>query len=110
MPTMDDFLPRNKPQPPPPFQYQQEEELMPLPELAGLHTAHGPARAYAYEAAPVPAGFEYPTSPLQAVAYGVPGKMAGGMGVDDPPLSPLNVPSGFFGFKNRLPWRRNTAK
>jgi len=107
---MESFLPRNKPQPPPPLQYQQQEELMPLPELAGLRTAHGPARAYAYEAAPVPAGIEYPTSPLQAVAYGVPGKMVAGMGVGEAPLSPLNVPSGFFGFKNRLPWRRNTAK
>lgn len=128
---MEGFLPRNKPQPPPPLQYQQQEDrpLTPLPGLAGIspgfgplsgapeaarsgeprrRAVHGPARTY--EPAPVPADIEYPASPLQAVAYGVPGKMAAGVGEDDAPLSPLNVPSGFFGLKNRLPWRRNTAK
>lgn len=109
MANMERFLPRNKPQPPPPLQFQQQEELTALPELVGLRTAHGPAPMYAYEAAPVPVGIEYPISPLQAVAYGVPGKMAAGMGAGEAPLSPLNVPSGFFGIK-RLPWRRNTAK
>lgn len=131
MPPMESFHLRNKPQPPPPFQYQQQEDrpLTPLPELAGIspdfaplsgapaaarsgeprrRAAHGPARTY--EAAPVPAGIEYPASPLQAVAYGVPGKMVAGVGEGDAPLSPLNVPTGFFGLKNRLPWRRNTTK
>jgi hypothetical protein len=129
---MESYHLRNKPQPPPPFQYQQEEDrpLTPLPELAGIspdfaplsdapaaaarfggprrRVVHGPARTY--EAAPVPAGVEYPASPLQAVAYGVPGKMMAGVGEGDAPLSPLNVPTGFFGLKNRLPWRRNTTK
>jgi hypothetical protein len=132
MPTIESFRPRNKPQPPLPILYQQQEDrpLAPLPELASLspsfaplsgapaasagkprrRNAYGPG--HAYEAAPLPDGVEYPTSPLQAVAYGVPGKMVSsvGGGGPDATLSPLNVPSGFFGLKNRLPWRRNTAK
>jgi hypothetical protein len=60
----------------------------------------------------LPDGVEYPTLPLQAVVYGVLGKMVSsvGGGRPDATLSPLNAPSGFFGLKNRLPWRRNTAK
>jgi hypothetical protein len=128
MPTMESFHPRNKPQPPPPLQYQQQEDrpLTPLPELAGIspsfpplsgasmaarsgeprrRAAHGPARMY--EAAPLPAGIEYPASPLQAVAYGVPENMVAGVGESD---VPLNVPSGFFSLKSKLPWKRNTTK
>ncbi|KAI0296825.1 hypothetical protein BC826DRAFT_967873 [Russula brevipes] len=125
MSIMENFIPRNKPQPAPP---QEESPLAPLPELAGISPDFAPlpgalpaniddsryparlhsANRYMYEAAPVPAGIEYPASPLQAAAYGVPGKMR--PGESDAPLSPLSIPSGFLGLKNRLPWRRNTAK
>lgn len=76
---------------------------------------------YEYEAAPVPAGIQYPTSPL----VGQPGARAGGAPArrrgtvpakakegGEAQLSPLAVASGLLGLKGRLgmPWRRNTAK
>lgn len=133
MPTMENFIPRNKPSLPPlPHQQQQaqdERQLAPLPELADLspgfapephyhpylqHPArmHGANQYFSYETAPVPAGIEYPASPLQAVAPGKPGKtmtMGGvGMGEANVPLSPLSVPSGggFWGLKSMLTRRR----
>jgi len=128
MPATESFRPRNKPHPPLPIIYQPQEDhpLAPLPELASLSPSFAPAASAgkprrrhafggpgsAYEAAPLPDGVEYPTSPLQAVAYGVPENMVAGVGGGGPDatLSPLNVPSGFFSLKNRLPWRRNTTK
>jgi hypothetical protein len=125
MSIMENFILRNKPQPAPP---QEEGPLAPLPELASISPDFAPlpgalpanigdsrysarshsANRYMYKAAPVPAGIEYPASPLQAAAYGVPGSMKAGEG--NAPLSPPSIPSGFLGLKNRLPWRGNTAK
>ena len=165
---MDNFM-RNKPRPKPPHGEEQQQQLGPLPELAGLapnfggaqapelvtnagkesrsrrhtrshkhsHSAPQHAHGYEYETAPLPAGMEYPSSPLQQPAGGmnrslpappmpapipVPMSMAERMMMGDTlsQMSPLssnnnvNVPpsSGFLGLglKGRLPWRRNTAK
>ena len=133
----------------------QQQPLPPLPELAGLADFAGappsvmvtnagkesrsrrharshssaPKHSYAYEAAPLPAGIDYPASPLQQNASRVTrGLPAPPMPVPIPvpmptsemmmmgdaqPLSNDVVPpsSGFLGLglKGRLPWRRNTT-
>jgi hypothetical protein len=160
---MDNFR-RNKPRPNPPREEEQQQQLAPLPEFAGLAPEFGgaqppalvtnagkesrsrrhirshkyshsaPQNAYGYQPAPLPAGMEYPSSPLQQAAGGVnrslpappvparipvPMSMAERMLMGETqsqmsPLSSVNVPqsSGFLGLglKGRLPWRRNTAK
>ena len=131
MPTMETLVARNKPQPTPPHHRQEDRPLTPLPDLADFPPGFVPAsetgaasstdelhqpitRAHArgtprYEAAPVPDGFEYPSSPLQEMARArtMPGKVITTQG--EAPLSPLSVSSGLFGLKNRL-WRRNATK
>ena len=154
---MDTFFSRNKPKPKPPMRQEvQQQPLPPLPELAGLapdfagappsamvtkagqesrfrrharsHSS-APKHANAYEAAPLPAGIDYPASPLQQNASRVM------RGLPAPPMpAPIPVPmsmsemmmvgnaqplsndmmppsSGFLGLglKGRLPWRRNTT-
>ena len=152
IPILDNFLSRNKPRPRP---QEEQQPLPPLPELAGLADFAGappsalvanagkqsrsrrhnrshssaPKHANTYEAAPLPAGVDYPASPIQQTTRGmtrglpappvpvpipVPMSMSEKvmMGDAPPPLSdPSNtvVPSssGFLGL--RLPWRRNTT-
>ncbi|KAH9162593.1 hypothetical protein EDB89DRAFT_632980 [Lactarius sanguifluus] len=77
----------------------------------------GGGMRYEYEAAPVPAGMEYPASPLGARPSGAPPRRRGTAPTKtkeggEAPLSPLAVASGLLGLKGRLgmPWRRNTAK
>ena len=149
IPIVDSFFSRNKPKPKPPMpQEGRQQPLPPLPELAGLadfagappsamvtkagkesrsrrHArSHSSAPKYAneYEAAPLPAGIDYPASPMQQnanrVTRGLPGPP---VPVPIPVPMPmtettgdgqlLSVPpsSGFFGMKGRLPWRRNTT-
>lgn len=157
MSIMDTFFSRNKQKPKPPIpQEEQQQSLPPLPELADLapdfagappsamvtnagresrsrrHARSrnsAPKHANVYEAAPLPAGIDYPASPLQRnasrvtrdlpappvpVPIPVPMAMSEMMMMrDGQPLSNDIVPpsSGFLGLglKGRLPWRRNTT-
>ena len=116
IPPMNIFSSRNKPQPSPP------RALTPLPELdlTGLVSSSSPDASYArrggmryeYEAAPLPAGIEYPASPLVGQHGARAGSRRKGTKNGETPLSPLAVATGLLGLKGRLgmPWRRNTAK
>ncbi|KAI0038675.1 hypothetical protein FA95DRAFT_1187647 [Auriscalpium vulgare] len=108
---------------------QPPRTLTPLPEFSNLPPMFVPSgsssstnvsappppphhrkrsRTPTYEAAPVPTGVQYPSSPLTHGAR--PAKRVAAAG-DVGPLSPLSNSSGFLGLlPSRLPWRRNTTK
>lgn len=150
---MDTFFSRNKSKPKRPIpQEEQQQALPPLPELADLapdfagappsamvtnagresrSRRHARSRSSApkhgnpYEAAPLPAGIDYPASPIQQnasrVTRGLPpvpvpipvpiGMSEMMMMGDEQPQDDAVPSSGFLGLglKGRLPWRRNTT-